>query len=255
MMRLLAASTLFVLALPLQAQETRFARTLESGDRLEIRNVNGPVRVTQASGSQAEVIVTKRVKRGNGELVKAILEEERGVMRVCTIYLNQDPNRTTCEGRNSISQRRGDDVEVEMRYEVRVPKGVQLDGKTINGGLMVEGVDTPARLVTVNGSISFDGVGAHDMETVNGAIEARFTRAEWSGAVRLKTVNGAVTLSLPEGTDLTLEGRTMNGGINSDFPITMQGRWGPRSFRGTIGRGGRERRLETINGGVTIRKL
>lgn len=255
MLRSLAVPALFLLALPLQAQETRFARDLRPGDRLEIRNVNGSVEVTQSNGSQAEVIVTKRVKRGNGDLVKAILEEERGVMRVCTIYLNRDPNRTTCDGTNSISTRRGEDVEVEMRYEVRVPKGVHLDGKTINGSLTVEGVDTPARLNTVNGSIVFDGVGAHEMETVNGAISARFTRAEWSGAVRLKTVNGAVTLSLPEGADLTLEGRTMNGGINSDFPITMQGRWGPRSFRGTIGRGGRELRVETLNGGVTIRRL
>lgn len=255
MLRFLAVPTLLFLALPLQAQETRFARDLQPGDRLEIRNVNGAVRVTQASGSRAEVIVTKRVKRGDGDLVKAILEEERGVMRVCTIYLNRDPNRTTCDGSNAISTRRGEDVEVEMRYEVRVPKGVQLDGQTVNGGLTVEGVDTPSRLKTVNGSIVFDGVGAHEMETVNGAISARFTRAEWSGAVRLKTVNGAVTLSLPAGADLTLEGRTMNGGVNSDFPVTMQGRWGPRSFRGTIGRGGRELQVETLNGGVTIRRL
>lgn len=255
MLRSLALPTLLFLAMPLQAQETRFARDLRPGDLLEIRNINGAVRVTQTSGSRAEVIVTKRVKRGDGDLVKAILEEERGVMRVCTIYLNRDPNRTTCDGRNSVSRQRGDDLEVEMRYEVRLPKGVRLDGKTVNGGLTVEGVDTPVRLATVNGSISFDGVGAHEMETVNGAIDARFTRAEWSGAVSLKTVNGAITLALPDGADLTLEGRTMNGGINSDFPVTMQGRWGPRSFRGTIGRGGREMRLETINGGVNIRKL
>lgn len=255
MLRTLAVPALLLLAMPLHAQEARFTRDLRPGDRLEIRNVNGAVHVTQSNGSQAEVIVTKRVKRGDGDLVKAILEVERGVMRVCTIYLNRDPNRSTCDGGNSISTRRGEDVEVEMRYDVRVPKGVQLDGKTVNGGLTVEGVDTPARLATVNGAISFDGVGAHAMETVNGAISARFTRAEWSGEARLKTVNGAVTLSLPEGADLTLEGRTMNGGINSDFPITMQGRWGPRSFRGTIGRGGRELQVETINGGVTIRRF
>ena len=255
MLRTLAVPALLILAMPLQAQDTRFTRNLRPGDRLEIRNVNGPVHVTQSNGSQAEVIVTKRVKRGDGDLVKAILEEERGVMRVCTIYLNRDPNRTTCDGRNSVSRQGGDDLEVEMRYEVRLPKGVQLDGKTVNGGLTVEGVDTPVRLATVNGSISFDGVGAHEMETVNGAIEARFNRADWSGAVSLKTVNGGITLSLPEGANLTLEGRTMNGGVNSDFPVAMQGRWGPRSFRGTLGRGGREMRIETVNGGVTIRRL
>lgn len=255
MLRLLAVPALLALAAPLQAQETRFTQTLNPGDRLEIQNINGPVEVTQARGSTAEVVVTKVVKRGNGDLVKAIMEEERGMMRVCTIYLNQNPNRSTCKGDNSIDRKRGEDVEVEMRYEVRIPRGVRLEGQTVNGGLTVSGVDTPARLSTVNGSISFDGVGAHDLETVNGAIEARFTRAEWTGTVRLTTVNGGITLSLPAGANLTLEGETMNGGVNSDFPVTMQGKWGPRSFRGTIGEGGRTLKITTVNGGVTVRRF
>lgn len=250
----LTLAALAVATVPASAQEMRFARDLRPGDRLELRNINGSVSVTQAAGRTTEVVVTKRVKRGDPAMVTAVLEEERGVMRVCTIYRNRDPQRTSCEGNNSISKDRGDDFEIEMRYEVRLAEGVALDGRTVNGSLAVSGVDTPVRLKSVNGSITFDGVGAHEIETVNGSIRASFSRADWSGTTHLKTVNGAITLEMPKAADLTIEGRTMNGGFSTDFPVTMSGRWGPRTFRGTIGNGGRTLSVETINGGVTLRE-
>jgi DUF4097 and DUF4098 domain-containing protein YvlB len=46
----------------------------------------------------------------------------------------------------------------------------------------------------------------------------------------------------------------VNGGIESDFPITVRGRWGPRSMTGTIGSGGRRLELETVNGAIQIRR-
>lgn len=254
MHRTLAVLALCAAAAPLTAQETRFTETMAPGDRLEIRNINGAVTVTQGSGRTAEVVVTKTVKRGNGNLVKAIMEKENGVVRVCTIFLNRDPNRSTCAGNNSISRRDGDDFEIDMAYEVRVPAGVRLDGNTVNGGITVRNLDTPARISTVNGGITFDGVGAHELQTVNGGIKAAFSRTNWSGTATLHTVNGGITLTLPADASLTLAGTTVNGGVTSDFPITMQGKWGPRKFRGTIGNGGRELEVETVNGGITIRK-
>ena len=47
---------------------------------------------------------------------------------------------------------------------------------------------------------------------------------------------------------------TVNGGIESDFPLTVTGRFGPRRVSGTIGGGGRDLRLETVNGGIHIRQ-
>jgi hypothetical protein len=46
----------------------------------------------------------------------------------------------------------------------------------------------------------------------------------------------------------------VNGSITTDFPLTVQGKWGPRKAHGTIGGGGRELSLETVNGSVELRK-
>jgi len=59
---------------------------------------------------------------------------------------------------------------------------------------------------------------------------------------------------LPGSASADLEATTVNGSIDSDFPITMRGRMTPQSLRGRIGDGGRDLKLTTVNGGITIRK-
>ena len=46
---------------------------------------------------------------------------------------------------------------------------------------------------------------------------------------------------------------TVHGGINSDFPMTLSGRWGPRHASGTIGNGGRDLRASSVNGSIELR--
>jgi DUF4097 and DUF4098 domain-containing protein YvlB len=247
---------LLLAASPLAAQDYRFTKEMRAGDRLELQNINGAIDVTQGSGRTMTVEVTKTVKRGNGDLVKAIMEEGSGYVRVCTIYLNRNPNRSTCSGDNSNSTRRGDRLEVNMHYTVRAPAGVTVDVETVNGAVMLRGIDTPASVETVNGTIDFDGVGAHHLETVNGKIRAAFSQANWNGTLDVSTVNGSVDLSLPGSLAAEIRGETVNGRIDvGDFEVTISGRWGPKSFHGTIGGGGgRVINIETVNGAITLRK-
>jgi len=46
----------------------------------------------------------------------------------------------------------------------------------------------------------------------------------------------------------------VNGSIETDFPLTVTGRLGPRRVTGTIGNGGRRLALETVNGSIRLRK-
>lgn len=250
------ALSLLALAAPLSAQETRFTKEMSNGSRLVIENINGEVRATQGSGRTAEIIITKTVKRGDGDLVKAIMEESNGEVRVCTIYLNRDRNRSTCKNSNNNDDtwRGRDRLEVSMHYEVRVPVGVRLNVETVNGGVVITGVEGEVRAETVNGSVEFDGANATSLSTVNGQIRASFTRANWTGTLNVETVNGGVDLTFPANFSADISGETVNGGVNTAFPITIEGKWGPKSFRGTIGGGGRTLKIETVNGGITLRK-
>ncbi len=69
----------------------------------------------------------------------------------------------------------------------------------------------------------------------------------------VKTSNGGVRLAIPAGYNACLETGTVNGSLNIDFPVTVQGRIG-RTFSTDLGSGGPTLRVKTSNGGVKITK-
>jgi DUF4097 and DUF4098 domain-containing protein YvlB len=90
---------------------------------------------------------------------------------------------------------------------------------------------------------------------VNGSINVRMDSLPGSGDLDYSTVNGSVTAMLPASLSAVLDMETVNGSISSDFPLTVSGKLSPRHIRATIGSGGREVRLHTVNGSVELRKL
>jgi len=60
-------------------------------------------------------------------------------------------------------------------------------------------------------------------------------------------------LDLPQNLSTDVEAETMNGQINSDFPINLTTLKDRRHLRGRIGAGGRELVLKTLNGSINLR--
>ena len=68
-------------------------------------------------------------------------------------------------------------------------------------------------------------------------------------------MNGSIDVSLASGLSADFSAETVNGGIQSDFPVTMTGRISPRRMRGQIGQGGRQLDLHTVNGSIRLHSL
>jgi DUF4097 and DUF4098 domain-containing protein YvlB len=171
------------------------------------------------------------------------------------VYLrNSDEDRTSCSGeRNNGSWRRREPLEVEMVYEVQLPAGVELNVGTVDGDVIVSGLSAEATLATVDGNIRVEGRAPERISTVDGNIEIDAS-GELPREVRYSTVDGAILISLPEGAGFEVSASSVDGSMQSDFPITVQGRWGPRSMRGRVGDGRTAIRLSTVDGDVTIRR-
>lgn len=251
---LLLAAVLVTGPIPLVAQDYHFTRDVAPGGLVEIDNINGRIEVSRATGPTADVTVTKTVRSGDGSMVKAIMEERGNGLHVCTIYVNRDPNRRNCSGDNNDSGHGRNHVDVDMHYVVRVPAGVRLTIGDVNGNVTVTGADADSKVETVNGDVTFEGLGAASLETVNGKVVGTFTRAAWEGTLRVSSVNGSVDLTFPADLSADVHGETVNGGIESAFPITIEKGFGPKSFDGRIGGGGRRLNIETVNGGITLRR-
>jgi DUF4097 and DUF4098 domain-containing protein YvlB len=116
------------------------------------------------------------------------------------------------------------------------------------------GLAGDVRAETVNGEVRVETSGEASAETVNGSIVAALGSV--SAPISFETVNGNITLTLPGATQASVVAETMNGALNSDFSLTVKGKFraGMRKLEGDIGGGGSEISLETVNGSIRLKK-
>jgi DUF4097 and DUF4098 domain-containing protein YvlB len=144
---------------------------------------------------------------------------------------------------------------VSVSYEIWLPRATDLDVEAENGGISLDSVTSHVRLQTTNGSVRLRDVGG-DVHggTTNGSVGVDLSGDRWNGeGLDLRTTNGSVRLTLPANYSAHLTTGTVNGGMNIDFPITVQGRIN-REISTDIGHGGPPIRVVTTNGGVSVRK-
>lgn len=251
-----AQPTSISVANPIQSSSDEFhwSGRLAQGQTLEIKGINGSVRAEPSTGSETQVTAKKTGRRSDPKEVEIRVVEHSGGVTICAVYPSDNPgNANSCEpGENGSSHVRDNDVQVD--FTVRVPQGVRFSGKTVNGDIETSALGSDVDAKTVNGSIKIAAAGVASAKTVNGSINASLGSANWTGALDFKTVNGGITLDLPSNTNAEVRADTLNGEISTDFQLTAQSRSDRRHLSGTIGGGGRELSLKTVNGSIHLRR-
>ena len=237
------------------AQDFNWHGRIAAGKRLEVKGVNGDVRAVLASGAEAVVNATKRARRSDPEDVKIEVIEHADGVTICAVYPTPPRARreNVCEVGDAWHTST-EDNDVSVHFEVQVPAGVEFNGRTVNGEMSAEGLTADVKASTVNGSVRVTTTGLAEASTVNGSVYAKMGRANWSDELDFSTVNDGITLIMPSQLDTDVRASTVNGEIESDYPLTITGRFGPRRLRGTIGAGGRTLNLSTVNGEIRLRK-
>lgn len=138
-------------------------------------------------------------------------------------------------------------------YAISAPHKTDLHLQSTNGGIRIEQVRGNLDFETTNGGVHLDDVAGNVRgHTTNGGVDVTLTGARWDGkALDVSTTNGGVRLRVPKGYSARLEARTVNGGLNVDFPVTVQGRI-RHEISATLGGGGALVHAETTNGGVHV---
>ncbi len=226
-----------------------------AGKTVEIKGVNGGITALAGTGAEVEVTARKRGRDDDPDEVKIEVLEHEGGVTVCAVYPTGRRARreNTCEVGDHWSSST-DDNDVSVDFTVRIPAGRHLNARTVNGDVEATGLGGNVDAATVNGGVDVATTGWVEATTVNGSIRASMGRGDWQGELEFQTVNGGITLQLPATLNTEVHASTVNGDLTSDYPLTVSGRWGPRQLRGTIGNGGRELSLSTVNGGIRLRK-
>ena len=235
-----------------RADEFNWHQSLAAGKVIEIVGVNGSI---EASGTKGELEV-RAVKTSEkydlADVQIEVVQHADGVT-ICAVYPSARGQANECRpgGKGRMNTRKND---VTVNWTVRVPEGVRLIGRTVNGHIAAHGLTAPAEAYTVNGPVTVETTSWATASTVNGSITARMGKADWSDDREFSTVNGSITIELPPNASMQVDAATVNGSMSTDFPLTVRGKWGPQRMSGTIGQGGRSLSLSTVNGSLNLRR-
>jgi hypothetical protein len=250
-----AAAALLLSPLSARAQDFRWHGPVAQGKTIEIKGVNGDIRAEPSGGNEVEVTAQKRAQRDDPDSVRIEVVPHAGGVTICAVYPSRNGQRPNECAPGSAGRSNVQNNDVTVRFTVHVPAGVTLVGTTVNGEVEAERLNGDVELTTVNGSVTFSTTGGGRASTVNGSIRGEMGRADWTDTLKMSTVNGSITLTLPSTLSTELRASTVNGDINvTDFPVTVQGRISRRKLEGTIGGGGRVLALDSVNGSITLKR-
>jgi DUF4097 and DUF4098 domain-containing protein YvlB len=234
--------------------EQTFDRTYDvrPGARLTLDNVNGRVMVTAWDQPRVRVRAEQRVESHDGARAKQVMAglvnvaAADGGLRVHTNYpKNED---------GFFAWLAGTTVQASVRYEITVPRSMNLDVETVNGAVSATNVNGVLRFSTTNGRITIERcTGQLDASTTNGGIAAELLAVTPGRSVRLSTTNGRISVAVPRTLAARVDASTTNGSVSSEIPVIASGS-NRHTLRGTMNGGGAaELNLQTTNGSIEIK--
>ena len=227
---------------------------VSGGQAIEIKGVNGPIRAEPSSGNEVEVSAVKTARRSDPSSVRIVVVPHGGGFTICAVYPDDGRRPNECRpGINGhLSSANNNDVNVQ--FVVKVPAGIPLLARTVNGAIEVARLRSDVIAETTNGKVRVETTGSARAKSVNGTVIAAIGRLDGMMPLEFETTNGSVELQLPGGANADIRASTVNGNISTDFPLTVSGKFGPKSIHGRLGSGGREIKLSTVNGRIALKR-
>lgn len=166
---------------------------------VDVSNISGDIVIT--GWDKSEVAVTADLS-SDTQRVRVITGG--GHTRVCVTYGNSNGCDSSGWGGND----RGD-----VRLEVQVPRGSQLDVSGVSADIKSTGVSGTQRLHTVSGDIDADlGSGNDEVNSVSGTVNIRGSGQD--GTLHAGSVSGDLRVTNVAG---ELEARTVNGTLTAQL--------------------------------------
>jgi len=201
---------------------------LESGGSLVFDNTNGDLCLSEWSNDyiQVETMIYGDSARGIPEGLQIVIQE----LGEALTYTVEYPGGLSY---------------VSVDFEVKVPANSRycLRTVTVNGETVVD-ADLAAYIESVNGDITAKVLSSNGLITVNGDITAYLEHQIED--LEIETINGDISVELPEELGLVLE--TMNGNISingSSYDNSV----------GITGESDFSAKVETLNGDIDIKQL
>jgi hypothetical protein len=237
-----------------QGREFHWTGKLSADQIVEIKNLNGKIEARGDSTSD-QVDVTAEKSGPDADLVKIEVVPHADGVTICTIYPGGSTNAKTgpCEPGEKWHVD-SHNSKVKVNFTVRVPTNLRFAATSINGSVTAEDMGRFVRADSVNGSVRVSTKQWAELSSVNGSLEARMGSADWTGTLKISTVNGSIDLKMPSEFNADVRFSSVNGHLDSDYPLSANGSIGNHRVEGRVGSGGRKLVLDTVNGSVRLKR-
>ena len=268
-------------ALNLQAAtDTTFA--VQPNSRLEVRNTSGDITVRTWNRAAVRVRATRANRdairiRNTGSVISVRSVGERGPSGVVDYEItvpatmNLDLNGMYTDV--SVQGTRGDVAAKTLNGDVRIRGGRSVSARSVEGGIVIEGargrvqantVSDDIRVRDVEGEVSAEAVSGDIVldRIQSGRVEASTVSGDvfYDGVIRnqgaysFKTHSGDVVVVAPPATSATVTVATLNGKLDSSFPVSANDARQGRRYTFRLGSGSGRLEMESFSGDIRLRR-
>lgn len=218
----------------IEREELKQTYQLSSGARIELTNIDGPVRVEPVDQGPAE-------------------------LRILSYSYSQNPRKLTVESTGNSLTLRGPDANVRdyegTRHGVtlKVPRRSELTINNARESVTVGDMDGAVRLQGVSGNVSVaQAAGSADIARVSGSVVLNLARLGGQG-VRVQDVSGKVSVRFMDELNADLQTTNIKGKVYVDVPnVAVQGELNRADFRAKVGTGGANVAVSDVTGTVRL---
>jgi DUF4097 and DUF4098 domain-containing protein YvlB len=131
----------------------------------------------------------------------------------------------------------------------------RIEVNSVNESVELSNVSGQIKAETTNGDVTLTGVKSASVEatTINGDVEYEGTITD-GGTYTFNSHNGDITVSVPEGANVTLSVATANGDIDASFPLPFRGTPEKHRYSFKVGSGSARMEAESFQGDINLRR-
>lgn len=230
-----------------EKEEIRRKYELKPGALVNVRNINGGVKVETADIAAAEVLIVRSAKTREElkQYRQVLIEQEEDNL---TIRVDSD--------RKSLFSALGKIPEGHQRVILKLPRKTDLEVHGVGGAVTIGEIQGRLELRNINGQLKAGRIyGKTEISDVNGGVDVTF--APLTGkTIEIQGVNGNIDLHFEGEVNADLSTWGLNGQINSDLAglenkedESSRGR-----MKARIGTGGTQIRVGGTNGNLNLLK-
>ena len=211
--------------------------------QLDLEGINGSVSITGRAGFHSVIISgEKRVESESVEDAAAYLAQ----LEVSIRDLSSNITVETLQPQETFGRI------CVVDYTITLPDNFEISTINVNGSVTIDTISNTVSVVNVNGQVILNTIfGSASVTLVNGQIVAQITLPS-EGTIDLSTVNGGISLDIPQNTSAELSANVTNGGINI-YNLNLNNLTSTLNFvSGTLADGRGTISLNTVNGGIQV---